>query len=213
MQYRFKKPDPLLWVAERTGPLFEKILDEKGRIMRIISHDNFSELRKTVGKSGTEIRLENGDTPIIYAARCSSFSCLQFLLNEKARINAKNDYGDTALIVSCEYGNMKVAERLIAAGADIRASNNEGNSALHAAVSNEHIELVDLLVEKEDINRMNNDGDTPLMLAVRSGNLEMVEFIMSKQADTKVRNRAGETAFTLASENGDREIWNVLVRR
>lgn len=84
----------------------------------------------------------------------------------------------TGLHVCAEQGNIHAVHHLLSYGADIDAIDEYGRTPLHYAVTNKHIDIVRLLVERgatttiADIN-----GANPMQLAADSGSEEMTQMM------------------------------------
>ncbi|MBW8015628.1 MAG: ankyrin repeat domain-containing protein [Planctomycetes bacterium] len=80
--------------------------------------------------------MEDGDTPLIYAAGTGSIQCVELLLNYGARstINVRNQDGNTALheAVRC-HGLPEIIEPLLNYGADPLIKNNKNETAIDLA--------------------------------------------------------------------------------
>lgn len=71
----------------------------------------------TGGKADVNGRDEQGDTPLIEAARAGHDEVVQALLVAKADTSAKNDSGETALALAARGGHDEVVRLLRQAGA------------------------------------------------------------------------------------------------
>ncbi|XP_037632156.1 short transient receptor potential channel 6 [Sebastes umbrosus] len=81
---------------------------------------------------------------------------------------------------AAEYGNIPEVRRMLEELPDLNVNcvNYMGQNALQLAVANEHLEVTQLLLEKEDLSRI---GDA-LLLAISKGYIRIVEAILGHQA-------------------------------
>ena len=74
-----------------------------------------------------------GWTPLHHAANNGHLSVVEYLVNQKADINAKNKYEETPLHYAAEKGHLRVVEYLVNQKADINAKNKQGKTPLGVA--------------------------------------------------------------------------------
>ncbi len=71
----------------------------------------------------------NGNTALMFAARCGDTQIVEILIDCGAQVNAADEYGDTALMFAAQYGTMETVQRLIDDGANVNDVNKEGKNA------------------------------------------------------------------------------------
>uniref|UniRef100_A0AAY4E635 Transient receptor ion channel domain-containing protein n=1 Tax=Denticeps clupeoides TaxID=299321 RepID=A0AAY4E635_9TELE len=86
---------------------------------------------------------------------------------------------------AAEYGNVPVVRKMLAELPDLNVScvDYMGQNALQLAVANEHLEVTELLLKKDNLSRI---GDA-LLLAISKGYIRIVEAILSHQAFADTR--------------------------
>ncbi|MGD0801373.1 MAG: ankyrin repeat domain-containing protein [Terracidiphilus sp.] len=89
-----------------------------------------------------------GQTPLHIAAFNGHKDVAEFLLANKADVNAKAKNGSTPLHLAAAKGNKDIVELLLASKAEINALDNEGWSPMHSAVVWNQKEIQDLLAAK-----------------------------------------------------------------
>jgi hypothetical protein len=89
-----------------------------------------------------------GQTPLHVAAFNDRKDVAEFLLANKADVNAKAKNGSTPLHLAAAKGNKDIVELLLANKANINALDNDGWSPLHSAVIGGQKETADLLAAK-----------------------------------------------------------------
>jgi uncharacterized protein len=108
------------------------------------------------------------------------------LLSEDASgVNEYSADGFTALGFACYFGHLDAAEALLRHGADasLASKNPLGVMPLHSALSGNHREIVELLVEHgAPINGASAEGWTPLHYAAHNGDAEMAEYLVQHGA-------------------------------
>lgn len=102
------------------------------------------------------------------AAESDYAQCVKLLLENEAKVDARNFSNQTALHLACLSQCTDSVEILIRYGADVNAIYKDGRSALHAAIVKESkcYECAKLLLQAGvDVNRPDNYGYTPLHIA------------------------------------------------
>lgn len=94
---------------------------------------------------------QNGNTPLMIAAKIGNPRIVKILLAHNPDLNKKNSAGNTALMIASEHGQIFVVEQLIAKGADLNTKNVMGFTSLEIAKRNGHASVVDLLRSKNDV--------------------------------------------------------------
>ena len=113
--------------------------------------DDASVVRELLKQGASiEARDEDGDTPLILAARRGRLSVTRVLLSEGARVDATNLDGDTALMRAAWAGHLDLARLLLSAGASTQARDSAGDDALALARRQNHTAVVELLQHAEE---------------------------------------------------------------
>jgi len=112
----------------------------------------------------------NYNIPLLQAAFYGQPTCLNFLLQKGADIDAKNNFEETALhaAINSRYGNTLCIELLIAADANPSAKDNrfDKSTPLHKAVEYDRVEWVEKLIAAgADVDATDKDDYTPLFKA------------------------------------------------
>jgi hypothetical protein len=93
-----------------------------------------------------------GQTPLHVAAFNDRKDVAEFLLANKADVNAKAKNGSTPLHLAAAKGNKEIVELLLDNKAEINAVDNEGWSPLHSAIIWERKDVQDLLTAKGGVD-------------------------------------------------------------
>jgi len=119
----------------------------------------------------------------------------------------------TPLEKAARGGNTAEVRRLLDTEADLKT---DVPSAFLGAVANDHIETVQLLLDRgASVTTKNAQGDSALRLAVAVGDINLVRLLLDKGADVNALNNNGRTALTKATEvdKNRLEIARLLVDR
>ncbi|WP_435528047.1 ankyrin repeat domain-containing protein [Microbacterium aurantiacum] len=96
------------------------------------------------------------------------------------------------------WGNVGAARVLLKHGAEVNGNMLRRAVPLHLAASNEHFEIVELLLDNgADINARDSDGRTALFRVLTLGSAlrsRMPEVLIDAGIDPTVRDKRGETA-------------------
>lgn len=123
-------------------------------------------------KADAELSELAGMNALLFAAEADAFEAVKLLVEHGAKINGPRDsYGMTPLIRAIKGQSLRVAELLVEKGADVNAG----------------------VVTTNDFG-----GTTPLMYAAGWKSPQIVKLLVKHGADLKARNKAGDTALSLA---------------
>jgi len=172
-------------------------------------------------------------TPLYAAAINGHKKVAELLINNGAKVNAKNFSDASPLYAAAKDGHKEVAELLIAKGADVNVKTSDGYSLLYVATSGNYWnrnekEIVELLIANgADVNAKAKDGGTPLHNAASSGGFsydstapgygtakEIVELLIAKGANVNRRDNDGMTPLHIAcGGSGNKEIAKLLIEK
>ena len=99
--------------------------------------------------SDPNIANNQGQTPLMLAARGGLLEVVQTLLETGGRVDAgkRDEDGSTALHYACESGNVDIVNLLLVDNVDnINACNNQGHTPLDVAAEKEHYLCVEALL-------------------------------------------------------------------
>lgn len=153
-----------------------------------------------------------GNTVFNYAARNGNVKLLQNLhkkgikFDGRALITASQGSRGTSTTLE---GYKYLVEEL---NMNPNSIGDNGENVLHNLVRKQkQEEIIAYFVAKgTDINHQDKDGNTILMHAT-SGNIEVVKSLFSKIKDINITNTKGQSALTLAIEDGSPEMVNYLL--
>ncbi len=154
-----------------------------------------------------------GSTPLMIAALNSDDQTVRELIQQGARINARNDWGWTALLNATIKGNRPMVDYLLRNGASPHLADNDGRSPLMAAILNNHPDIVKiLLTHKADVNKANRDGWTALSFAAWKGDVASVKYLLEANAFKQHQTSEGLTPLQLAQQGDHTEVINLLTQ-
>lgn len=118
----------------------------------------------------------NSQTPIMIAANNDHIEIVR-LLNETKKISPKSI--QSAIIKALINGSIKCVEYLLDF-VDINDRINGSSTLLHLAIFNDHLDIVKLLLSREniDVNIPSSKGFSPIHHAIILGNEKVVELLM-----------------------------------
>lgn len=130
----------------------------------------------------------------------------------------------TVLAWAADNGHIDIVKLLIAKGVDVNARDQDGrgNSALVCAVWSMNLPMVRLLIKNGADANVGNSNWTPLMTAAwamgsagrarKKDVVAILKLLLANGAKVNARDRAGQTALTLAAAVGDVASLKVLLR-
>jgi ankyrin repeat protein len=121
----------------------------------------------------------HGATPLHYAVWSGNKEVVEFLLVNKAEVDARTHYGDTPLWEATRFPDGKaIVELLLAHNADVNALDYGGYTALGSAAVRGHKDIVEvLLAHHPDVNIKDKEGMTPFAKALFSGHKDIAELL------------------------------------
>lgn len=164
------------------------------------------------------VACEDGETPLIAAAKAGHSAVVQLLCMGAADLNWAQRDGSTPLNLAVRKGHFEVAQLLCTSGADVnKAKIYTGFSPLHTAVCKGNLEMVKLLCGVgANVNCSTSDKVdcciTPLHRAACEGNLDVAMLLCASGADVHKESMLGETSLFTASEGGHGNIVRFLVK-
>jgi ankyrin repeat protein len=166
---------------------------------------------------------DQGDTPLLTAAGRGHVKVAEFLLANKAEVNAANSKRTMPLHYAVFNGRKEMVELLLTNGADVSAFGSVGGDSgdkvtpywcqpLHMAVYRGNQATTELLLNcKAEVNGTDYRGRTPLHFAVDQGFLGLVRLLLSKGADLNVADERGRTPAAVAALSGYEHILRLLI--
>lgn len=119
---------------------------------------------------------------------------------------------DDTVHLAAYHGNQARLVELLSTGPDPDARDSYGGTALHAAMFQDNLQIVKLLVEAGyDVNAVGpRNGYTPLHDAVWADNLPALRYLVEQGGDLGIRGLDGQTPLDKALAEGKDEIATYL---
>jgi hypothetical protein len=117
------------------------------------------------------------------------------------------------LISASTKGDINLVKKLIDEGADISLANYEhGSTALMFAAQQGHVNILSELIKAgADVNQLNKrNGCTALMFASASRRISAAKILLKAGAEIDIVNHNQETALSLAEENEDESMQDLI---
>lgn len=166
--------------------------DKVGEIYQAIKNEDVEQVKinLTVDTNSVYAVLEKRFTLLHFAAEHGSprgIEILELLLNDGAKVEAKNHIGQTPLFCAVGYDNPEGVKILIAKGAKINMRQNDGRTPLHWAAANGYCDVAKILIaNKANKNARDANGNTPLDFALGGRSEAKGDMKLIKQYDEMI---------------------------
>jgi ankyrin repeat protein len=120
----------------------------------------------------------------------------------------------TPLMQAANDGNKKAVETLIKEKADLNAKDPEQKrTALYFAISNEHKEVIKLLIENgASLENLSEDQETALFMATTTNNYELMKLVIKKNKKlVNTPDNEGTTPLMEAGKYGTKKTIEILL--
>ncbi|MCE3254538.1 MAG: ankyrin-3 [Rickettsiaceae bacterium] len=158
---------------------------------------------------------QNETIDLIEKSRSGDLKSVIDLLDSGVDVNLKAESGNTALHVASQEGHTKIVHTLVERGADVNSLTVDGWTALHFAAQRGYVDVVNFLIESGiDINVAGlRYQRTALHYAASHGRTEVVAALIAAGAKTDLKDKIGDTAFSIANKKSYNEISNLLTKK
>lgn len=120
---------------------------------------------------------------------------------------------DRALVEESKEGDLQAVANLLVAGAKVDAVDGFGRTPLLWAVTNDHIEVAELLLSfGANVNAVDEQKDSPWLVTGVTGSADMGLLILGYDVDFSLYNRYGGTPIIPASERGHLDYVQAMVQ-
>jgi len=161
--------------------------------------------------------LEEGGTPLYWAAASGRLDVVLLLLDAGADVNAPNRLGRTALHAATGPApwHVQIAAEFIQRGAPVNAVDETGVTPLHLAAVNGGAEMIALLVGKgANVNARDTYGNTPLHWVAQGPQkvaTAAVRVLLAAGADPLAENSGHQSPLEMAASFGRENLGLVLL--
>ncbi|XP_059312283.1 uncharacterized protein LOC132063646 isoform X2 [Lycium ferocissimum] len=155
---------------------------------------------------------EEGETPVLHAARQGHTATVQYLVEHGADPAIPSASGATALHHAAGDGHIELVKFLLSKGVDVDLQSDVGTPLMWAAGLGQADAVKVLLEHHANLHvQTEDDNVSPLVSAVAANSLPCVELLVKAGANVNVR--AGEaTPLLIAAHNGSAEIIKCLLQ-
>ncbi|XP_048252195.1 serine/threonine-protein phosphatase 6 regulatory ankyrin repeat subunit A-like [Haliotis rufescens] len=164
-----------------------------------------------------DVNWRKGDrTLLMFAAESGNLDVFNVLLKWKADILLTDWKGYTCLHHACKSGSKDVSIAIVKLFPDlINVFAEKGlTAAMLCCLSGQNEVLKELVRQGANLSLTDKKGRNCLHLVCESGPLSTVKYLMSlKTIDIKSKGSFGQTPVMLAAENGQLDIYNLLVSK
>jgi ankyrin repeat protein len=180
-------------------------------------YDNDIDRVQILINNGIDINAKNeeGNTPLIVAAKDDREDIVLLLLDSGANIDETDDDGDTALMNLARDGNREnIIQILLDRGSNINLQNERGYSAimLAALFNPDKISTLQTFIDSgADIYSRDNEGNTVFELCIMEDNEDLIHFLLENGSDINSQNNVGDTPLIIAVYIGFMSIVQILV--
>ncbi|XP_067653193.1 ankyrin-3-like [Haliotis asinina] len=155
-------------------------------------------------------------TPALIAASQGENEVFDILVKNGADLSLIDKGDDNILHLACRGGNVKIVTYILMQNiVDINGKGDEEMTPVLIAVSHGKNEVFHILVKNgADLSLIDKDDDNILHLACRGRNVKIVTYILMQNiVDINAKNTDGETPVMLAAESGERDVFDILVKK
>ena len=213
-------------VAKLDEPLLNSLAYELGLMtmdhidacsaLHVAAEANACDMAHTLLAKGLHVNDQDhmGWTPLHIAAWWGKWSMVKLLLDNRADVQAEDDYGDNALhkaVTSLE--SPSVVDLLLDADIDVGALNVNGQSALSIALYEENVDAARSILRRGPNRELciDEDGETWLTFYASQGNLKLVGLLLQEGMDIGRKNNKGKDALYVAVEERQEAIVEILL--
>ena len=166
-------------------------------------------------ENGTDVNqnVDNFQTsPLHIAAKEGLDEIAEILIQNGAKLNAKDDLNLTPLHYAVIGNHLSTVKILVKNGCDLDSSNNLFQSPLFEAVSRGFLVIAEFLVENgANVEKLDKNGSTLFLEAVKHNHLEIMKMLMANGAKIDVTDNELQTPLHKAVKNSNEEIVKFLI--
>ncbi len=180
---------------------------------RYLNLENLKELLTDL--SFTDLRDNNGLTPLHYAVLGNKFKTINYLFSQNIDINTRSNYGENSLFFAILSKSEALFLYLYYRGVDSNIVLKNGETLLHMAAQEKNPWFFNFLINhNEKIYKTNKRNEFPLDVAIKEDNLSVIKSINVKHPQEFYRpdmynNRALEKVILW----GYKDIFDYMIKQ
>jgi ankyrin repeat protein len=206
--------EKMLWRA--TDDVNAKVDYGGCSLMHLAATKGYAPLLKLLhqAKASLDIKDNVSWTPMMWAARSGHLSCVQFLVEQGAKIEyTYNNSNCSSLMIAAINGYAAIVNYLLNTDANVDTVDLIGRTSL-IQISGDlkyQATVMRLLLDHgANINAQNHSGHTALITATLVKNTDAVKLLLENGANTMIRDNNNQTALDIASHYNFDEIANLI---
>lgn len=184
------------------------------RPIHLAARLGFDKVLQCLINSGCNVnsRAASGETALMICARYKHEECVKVLASEGADFGLANFHGQCASSIAKSnkwtLGFQQAVVDVIELGRTVRSSNVHVFSPLNLATKANNVNAMKKLIERSDVDldQQDDDGYSAAMIAAENGHVEAFKLLLHSGANIKLKNKYGETAFSLSESNQYGEV-------
>ncbi|MDB2414977.1 ankyrin repeat domain-containing protein [Rickettsiales bacterium] len=186
---------------------YEKILFDSAATGNL---DVIRAMSARLGK--VDIRDDERNTPLIYAAMAGNYNSMVVLLGADADPNANNRFGVYPIHVATKLNRPDIIDLLISKGADVNVGDSNNTTALMTASQNGYVDIVrSLLKDGARMELKDSAGNTALHMAILANKVNIAYLLVTAGASVETRNFHGYTPLMLVAQKGSDDLVSLLL--
>ncbi|KAJ5078566.1 palmitoyltransferase hip14 [Anaeramoeba ignava] len=166
-------------------------------------------------KISREIKDENGNGPIHWAAENNRAQVIEALIKMGFPIDNSNYVQSTPLHLACTKDSVSIIKLLLENGADLYKTDEIQSTAIHVATQcNAYLVVQYLISNYPEIVDLPDQfqNQTPLHWASHRGNYDIAVLLIKNGANINKQDNTGNTPLHLACKHGNRKIVELLLK-
>ena len=164
--------------------------------------------------ANTEQRTSDEETALHLAIETKDLGLIKLLIKHGADLEARDGNKETALKSAVRTGRIEILEYLINQGSDVNAIGKSDTTPLTTATYKGDKEAIELLVKHGANIHHTKQGNqwTLLHYAANYNHTHLIDYLIESGIDVNARSKNGWSALALASDEGDIEIVEKLIK-
>ena len=214
-----KKYGKSSWCNYITGYLTNKRKEQIKTLFEACKEGDFEKVRNYIEELEyytilTELKDSSENTLLHVACQNGHLEIVQYLVQNGAEVNARNNQKDTPLALACPGRHTDIVKFLMQNGANIDTVNQEGDSPLAIACKHGSLSIVEHLVKNEaKLDTLNlTRGNSPLAIACKEGHKNTVICLVKNDANRDSKNHDRNSPLALACLGKHIDIIKILLK-